>query len=30
MKYNMELERSDLAIDPDMQVEYDIGQEILV
>ena len=30
MKDNMELERSDLAIDRDMQVDCDIGQEILV
>lgn len=30
MKENMELERSDLAIDPDMQIDSDIGKEIIV
>jgi len=30
MKNNTELERSDIAIDRDMQVDCDIGQEILV
>lgn len=30
MKDNMELERSDIAIDSDMEVDCDIGQEILV
>ena len=29
MKENKEWERSDLAIDPDMQIDCDIGQEIL-
>ncbi len=29
MKDNMELERSDIAIDRDMEVDSDIGQEIL-
>lgn len=29
MKENNELERSDLAVEPDMQVDDDIGQEIL-
>lgn len=30
MKNNMEFERSDIAIDRDMQIDGDIGQEILV
>ena len=30
MKENKELERNDIAIDRDMEVDYDIGQEILV
>ncbi len=30
MKENKELERSDLAIDPDMEVDCDIGQQITV
>ena len=29
MKENMELERGDIAIDRDMEVDCDIGQEIL-
>lgn len=29
MKENMELERGDIAIDRDMEVDSDIGQEIL-
>lgn len=29
MKENKEWERSDLAIDPDMQIDCDMGQEIL-
>ena len=29
MKDNMELERKDLAVDADMQVDEDIGHEIL-
>ncbi len=30
MKENKELERNDIAIDRDMEVDYDIGQEIMV
>lgn len=30
MKNNMELERSDIAVDGDMEVDADIGQEITV
>ena len=30
MKENNELERTDLAIDSEMEVDYDIGQEITV
>ena len=30
MKENKELERNDMAIDRDMEVDYDIGQEIMV
>ena len=30
MKENKELERNDIAIDRDMEVDYDIGREIMV
>ena len=30
MKENMELERGDISVDPDMEVDGDIGQEITV